>query len=59
MTLLWLLWSYFLKIAHCIPCSKSTNASYGAKLISKDVVRLHGIPSTIVSHRDVKFVTYF
>jgi hypothetical protein len=49
----------FSQMAHFIACHKIDDASYISDLFFKEIVRLHGIPRTIVSDRDVKFFSYF
>jgi len=49
----------FSKMAHYIHCHKVDDASNIAKLFMRKVVKLHGIPRTVVSDQNPKFISHF
>lgn len=47
------------KMAHFIPTRKSVSATETAMIFLTNIVRLHGLPSAIISDRDSKFTSAF
>ena len=49
----------FSQMAYFISCHKTDDATNVVDLFFKEIVHLHGVPITIASYRDAKFLSYF
>jgi hypothetical protein len=56
---IWVVIDRLTKVTHFIPMKKTSSTADLVPLYIKEVVRLHGVPKSIVSDRDSKFVSKF
>ena len=47
------------KVTHFIPVKSTHKTDDIAKIITKEIFKLHGLPKAIVSDKDVKFTSNF
>ncbi|KAL0561555.1 hypothetical protein IC582_001989 [Cucumis melo] len=58
-TVIWVVVDKLTKSAHFIPGKSTYTASKWAQLYMSEIVRLHGVPVSIVSDRDARFTSKF
>ena len=56
---IWVIVDRFMKTAHFIPVRSNRTAQSLAQIYFREIVRLHGVPLSIVSDRDTIFTSKF
>lgn len=56
---IWVVVDRLSKSAHFIPIRTTNTASQLAPIYTREIIRLHGVPKTIISDRDAKFTSKF
>jgi hypothetical protein len=56
-TAIFVIVDYFTKMAHLIPTKNEVTAAQLATLFQKEIYQLHGLPQTIISDRDPRFMS--
>ena len=56
---IWVVVDRLSKSAHFIPIRTTNSASDLAPIYTREIIRLHGVPKTIISDRDAKFTSKF
>ena len=55
----WVIVDWLTKSAHFLPVNNTDSLGKLTRLYVKEIVRLHGIPKSIVSDRDPRFTSQF
>lgn len=50
---------HFSKMVHFIPCKRTTDAVKVSQLFFREIYQLHGLPTSIMYDRDMRFISHF
>lgn len=56
---IWVIVDWLTKLAYFLPIKKTFPLHWLAGLYIEEIVKLHGIPASIVSDRDSRFTSHF